>query len=378
MGALILERRTWPAWGLGVIRGTTSGLWKTVSLILLLSVTATIPILQFASFGYMLECASRIARGRPLGECFPGTQTAGRLLIVFICVSLSWLPVWLIAHNAYNAELIEPGSLGASRMRVFARVISVAWVGWVVWSLFRGGKLRHFLWPAPVLAFRTLGSARGWREAEDRLWDFVVSLKLPRLLWLGAAASLGALTWLVVPASMIAIALKGDGTDGGRALVGLIGAIGMWWVLLHLPFMQIHMAREGRFMAMYELRSARRAFRKAPFAFCAATWATVGLAIPLYLFRIESIPSQLWWILSLFFVMFMFTAKLCTGWALRRSHYREHEVWWLWRYVAWGPQVAVVTLYLGSLYIAKFALWEGAASIYLQHAFLPPVPFFIR
>ena len=28
--------------------------------------------------------------------------------------------------------------------------------------------------------------------------------------------------------------------------------------------------------------------------------------------------------------------------------------------------------------LAKFALWEGTASIYLQHAFLPPVPFFVR
>ncbi len=364
------------------IRSTISFLWRTVSLIVLLSVVATIPLLQFASFGYMLEVSSRIARGQPARSCFPGTEIAGRMLVILNCVSLSWLPVWFIADMAYTAELIEQGSDAASRLRLAARLVSVLWVFWVVWAVFRGGKLRHFLWPAPILAVRSVFRPSVWREAEDRLWEFISSLRLPRLLWLGLMASIGALVWLVLPSSFIAIGLIGNG-NAGTGLVGLVGAMLMWWVLLHLPFLQIQMAREGRLLSVFDIRSARRSFRRAPWSFCLATWATFVLAVPLYLLRIEPIPEELWWILSFFFVILMFPAKLCTGWALRRSKYHNPAnaasvVHWFWRYCAWLPQIAVVLVYLGVLYLAKFALWEGTASIYLQHAFLPPVPFFIR
>ena len=194
-------------------------------------------------------------------------------------------------------------------------------------------------------------------------------------------ASLGALVWLVLPSSFIAIGLIGSG-NAGTGLVGLIGAFWMCWVLLHLPFLQVQMASENRFLSVFDVRSTRRSFRRAPWSFCLATWATFVLAIPLYLLRIEPIPTELWWILSFFFVVLMFPAKLCAGWALRRSKIRQEylarDVYWFWRYCAWLPQIAVVLAYLGVLYLAKFALWEGTASIYLQHAFLPPVPFFIR
>jgi len=366
------------SWILAII----SFLWRSVSLVVLLSIAATIPILQFASFGYMLEVSARIARGQCVRNCFPGTDLAGRLLPILIWISLSWLPIWFLADMAYTAELIEQGGVAARRLRFAARLFSVLWVVWILWAVFRGGKLRHFLWPAPILALKSIFRGSVWREAEDKLWGFIISLQLPRLLWLGLMASLGALVWLVLPSSFIAIGLIGNG-NAGTGLIGLIGALWMWWVLLQLPFLQIHMASEGTLISIFDIRSARRAFRRAPWSLCLATWATFVLAVPLYLLRIELIPAELWWILSFFFVILMFPAKLCAGWALRRSRFHNPSdplsvVHWFWRYCAWLPQISVVLVYLGVLYIAKFALWEGTASIYLQHAFLPPVPFFIH
>ncbi len=364
------------------IRLTISFLWRTFSLVALLSVAATVPILQFASFGYMLEVSSRIAKGEPIRCCFPGTRLAGRLVLILICVAVSWLPVWFLVDMSYTAGLIESGGAAAGRLRFAARLVSVLWVLWILWAIFRGGKLRHFLWPAPVLAVQSVFRAGVWREAEDRLWNALVALRLPRLLWLGFMASIGALVWLVLPSSFIAIGLIGNG-NAGTGLIGLIGALGMGWVLLHLPFLQIHMANQGKLLAVFDVSYARRAFRRAPWSLCLATWATFVLAVPLYLFRIELIPAELWWILSFFFVVLMFPAKLCAGWALRRSKFHNPSnpasvVHWFWRSCAWIPQISVVLVYLGVLYLAKFALWEGTASIYLQHAFLPPVPFFIR
>jgi hypothetical protein len=282
-----------------------------------------------------------------------------------------------VADLAYSSELIDPGSLNATRMRILARVVSVLWVLWAAWALFRGGRWWHFLWPAPLRFIKTIFRADAWREAEDRLWEFMVSLRLPYLLKIGFYGTIGAIAWLIVPASLMIIALTSPGS-GPLALIGLIGAVAMWWVLLFLPFLPIHMASQNRLVAIFDIRSIRSAFRKAPWAFSIAMLVLVLLAFPLYLLRIEEIPQQLWWILSLFFVILMFPAKLVAGWALRRSHRRERDVFWLARWAAWIPMLAFAAFYVGVLYVAKFALWEGTASMLLQHAFLPPVPFYVR
>jgi hypothetical protein len=76
----------------------------------------------------------------------------------------------------------------------------------------------------------------------------------------------------------------------------------------------------------------------------------------------------------------MFPSKLLVGWAVQRAEKRRaksnQDAMWVWRWAAWLPQLAIAVVYLGVLYVARFAVWEGSASIYLQHAFLPPVPFF--
>jgi hypothetical protein len=40
--------------------------------------------------------------------------------------------------------------------------------------------------------------------------------------------------------------------------------------------------------------------------------------------------------------------------------------------------LAAIAIYVGFLYLGKFALWEGGAILLFQHAFLPPVPFYLR
>ncbi|MEQ1829140.1 MAG: DUF4013 domain-containing protein, partial [Pirellula sp.] len=283
------------------LRCTARAAWNALSLVVLLGVVATIPILQFASLGYMLESAARKSRGIPLRQCFPGASTAGQLLVLFACAFVSWLPVWLVTDLAYTGELIESGSPIAGRLRLVARVLSIVWILWLLWAIFRGGKLRHFLWPAPVYAIKSLFRWSFWRDAEDRLWTFVTSLRLPQLLWIGFFASVGAIVWLLVPASLIVLGLSVKGQGAGA--LGLLGAVAMIWVLSLLPFLQIQLARDMKFLSVFDVRSARRNFRQAPWSCVVAIWSICLFAIPLYLLRIEPPPTQLWWILSLFFVM---------------------------------------------------------------------------
>lgn len=368
------------------IRGFWRVLVRAGCLVLLLSVVATIPILQFASLGYMLESASRISRGLPLRSCFPGSETARRIVLVGFFLAISWLPVWLVTDWGYSAELMDPGSVFAMRIRIGARLLAVLWVVWSGWAIFRGGRWYHFLWPAPKRFVTTVFRPDAWRQLEDRLWDLVVSLRVAYLMKIGFYASIGALIWLLIPAALIIVALNGgadrqsdsSNPEGVLGLIGLVGAISMWWVLQKLPFLQIHMVNEGKLRAILDRTAIRNAFRRAPWAFCVAMVVLVFLSIPLYPLRIESIPSQLRWALALFFVLLMFPAKLLAGWALRRSSNRTKPVHWFWRWIAWTPMVASIAIYVGVLYLAKFALWEGAVSILLQHAFLPPVPFYLR
>jgi hypothetical protein len=359
------------------IKGFLGKVWNGISLILVLAVAATIPIVQFASLGYMLESSGRVARGEPIRRCFPGAAMAGAIVSCSFWIGLTWLAVWFLADLAYSAELIDPGSLRASRMRLAARIVAAVWVVWCAWAVFRGGRWWQFLWPAPVRFVKTIFRAQTWRDAEDRLWSFVTALRLPHLMKTGFFGTIAALVWLLLPALLMIIALTSPG-GGLLGLIGLVGAVGMWWVLMYLPFLPIQMASEQRFWSAFDRRSVRAAFRRAPFAFLIAVVGLVVLALPLYLLRIEAIPQELLWVLSLIFVVLIFPAKLLAGWALRRSRQKERESHWTLRWIAWVPLVSAIGFYVGFLYLAKFALWEGTASILLQHAFLPPVPFYAR
>ena len=139
----------------------------------------------------------------------------------------------------------------------------------------------------------------------------------------------------------------------------------------------------SRFSAIFDRTAARQAFRQVPWTYALAHVLFFAFTLPLYLLRIESIPAELWFLLSVFFVVGMFPGKLLIGWVLRRSRSegsrrKERPAHWILRWIAWIPLVASIAIYVGFLYLGKFALWEGGASVLFQHAFLPPVPFYIR
>lgn len=347
------------------------------SLTLLLSLGATVPIIQFASLGYMLECSARIASNRPWGDCFPGAQRARRLVLALAIIAVSWLPVWFVADLAYTAALIEPNGPQGPRLRIAAIVLTFLWIVWILWAVFRGGRLRDFLWPAPVLFFQSVFRSETWRLAEDRLWAGIRSLHFFRLITRGLLASIGALIWLALPAGLMIFSLTGSPSTG-KGLVGLVGALAMVWVVSRLPYLQVEYAKTGDFRSLLRVREVHRAYLQAPWTLTISLGVLLVLATPLYVLRIERIPEELEWILTLFFVFFIFPARLAIGWAWRRAADSSDRAWWVSRYLAWPLRLAMVLIYVGALYLARFTSWEGAAVFLLQHAFLPPVPFFVR
>jgi hypothetical protein len=196
--------------------------------------------------------------------------------------------------------------------------------------------------------------------------------RLPYYFWLGLRGFMGALAWLIVPVGLLLLAthLK----KGPAVVVSIPGVILLLLTAMHLPFLQTHFARTGRFAAMFELRAVRRWFVHAPIAYAVALFGSLLFALPLYLLKIELTPTELAFLPSLVFVAFIFPARLITGWAMGRALRCQQPRHFLSRWLARCAILPVAALYAFIVSLTPFLTWNGATSLLEQHAFLVPAP----
>lgn len=389
------------------------------SLIVCLAIVAAVPLLNFLSLGYLLEASGRVARSGRLRDGFIDLDKFARLGSLLLG---TWLCLWipqLVGSLAADAWLIDPGSATARGWRLAYVISTMAVLGHILLAWYSGGRLRHFFWPVlapfqfgfwllwryvlgpvirptlrpiwPTLAAdlefsRPVASwfppaifLDGWRrgkmfaESRDAVWNYVVGLGLPHYWWLGLRGFLGGLAWLAVPTLMLMAGTSGRG--GASILVGYLGAIALGYVLLYLPILQTRFAQENRFRAIFDLACAKELFRRAPLRCWLALTLTLGLALPLFLLKIEPPPRELWWTLTLFFILFIYPARILTGWAVHRAQRRVQPSAWPWLWLARLAAVPVIAIYLFILFFTQYTSFLGPASLLEQHAFLLPVPF---
>jgi hypothetical protein len=234
----------------------------------------------------------------------------------------------------------------------------------------RGGRLRYFFWPFNLVWFvRRLWRGGLYAEARDGVWDFVTVLRLPYYFWLGLRGFVGGFVWLALPLALLGLGHR-------HPVVGILGALLLMFVLLYVPFLQMRFARDGRFRALFEFRAVRADFRRAPWAFAAALSLTLLFAFPLYLLKIEMVPSEVMFLESLVFIAFIFPARLVTGWAYARSGKRMEPRHWFFRWTGRLSMLPMVAAYVLVVFFSQHLAWGGISSLYEQHAFLLPVPFF--
>ncbi len=341
----------------------------TVTLIGGLAVLAAIPVVQFLSLGYLLEAGGRVARTGRFRDGFVGVRKAARVGAIVLGTWLMLLPLRLVASLATSAQLIDPDGPVARRWRTGLLIATFLMAVHIVAAWSRGGRLRHFLWPFnAVWLARRLWRGGYYAQARDAVWDFAVSLRLPYYFWLGVRGCAGAFVWLVVPATLLAAGRLAGG-------LGLVGGILLVLVVLYLPFLQVRFAVENRFRALFELRAVRDRFARAPWAFAVALVITLLFAVPLYLLKIELVPREVAWLPGLVFIVFIFPARLLTGWALARAERRPAPRHWLFRWVGRLGMLPAAAAYVVIVFFSQYAAWAGVASLYDQHAFLLPVPF---
>jgi hypothetical protein len=97
--------------------------------------------------------------------------------------------------------------------------------------------------------------------------------------------------------------------------------------------------------------------------------------LPLFLLKIEPPPRELWWTLTLFFILFIYPAKILSGWAVHRAQRRTRPSAWPWLWLVRLAAVPVIAIYLFILFFTQYTSFLGPASLLEQHAFLLPVPF---
>lgn len=350
---------------------------RLLCLILLLGILSVIPVLQLAVLGYFLDVSGRIARGVRFGDSLYLLPQAARIGMALAAIYLWTLPIQLLGYYAYAAELIQPGNPKAYQLRAGAMVLVGIGFLHLIWAWARGGKLSHYLWPAPVTFVKQIWRPNFWNSVADAFWRFLTSLQMPRLVWMGLRGAVGSLAWIVIPA-LILIAATRQGQTGLAGLVGFFGIMMMGAVVIYLPMLQVQFATDNRIQSMFACRRVRGAFRAAPIAFWLGTTATLLLAIPLYLLKIEATPKEVVWLTSAIFVVFMLPAHLITGWAMRRAQARQPGQRWWHQAIRWSFRlltIPIAFIYLFFVYLSQLTSWDGLTTWLQQHAFLVPVPF---
>ncbi|MDI1311940.1 DUF4013 domain-containing protein [Prosthecobacter sp.] len=360
---------------LGFFRRIASGLdwlFGLAALLVLLAACSVVPVLNFLSLGYLLHVSGTIARRGRFRAAFIGVRKAAVLGSIAAGV---WIVVWparLLSRMWKDAELISPGSGVAKGWHAGLIVVIVLTITHIVWACVRGGKLRHFLWPQPLRFWRWLRAPQKFGHLQGMITDYVIGLRLPFYFWLGLRGFVGALLWLIVPVGILLAATRLP--VGGSVALSLLGGFLLLFVAMHLPFLQAHFAQTDRFSALFELREVRRLFLRAPLAFWFALLITLLFAVPLYLLKIELTPRELAWLPSLLFVIFIFPARVLTGWAMSRAKRREEPRHWFPRWVARVGILPVALAYTLVVYFTPYLSWNGAWSLLEQHAFLVPAP----
>lgn len=357
-----------------VIHSVAEWLFGFAVLMVGLAALAALPVLQFLSLGYLLEAGGRVARTGRLRDGFIGVRLAARLGGIVVGCWLILLPQRFVSDLAYSAQIIDPGGRRAAAWRIGLLVLICVSGLHIGLACARGGRLRYFFWPFNfVCVIHRLLRGGYYTEARDAVWETTRSLRLPYYLSLGLRGSLGALAWLVLPITLIAL---GRLPMPVAPLIGFFGALLLALVLIYLPFGQMRLAMKNRLSAAFEIWEVRRNYQRAPWAFSFAFMITLLFALPLYLLKIEMVPREAAWLPSLVFILFIFPARLLTGWALGLASHRAAPRHWFFRWTGRLPFLPTAALYVLIVFFTQYTSWNGVWSLYEQHAFLVPVPFF--
>ena len=339
-----------------------------------LAITASIPLVNFLAFGYLLEAEGRVARTGRFRDAFPSLSVMPRIGIAAVGITLWLAPLLLLASNASDARLIATGSATDQNLHTLLVVLAVVIGLNLVFALSRGVTIGCFFLPIQNVRWCLAHFRRGawlthWADNSRQFWQ---SLPLKRYFWLGARGLVGALAWLLIPTALFAAASE---PTGGAFLVTVLGGVLLLPVLAWVPFLQARFACENRLSGMFAWREIRREFRSAPLCWLLALVMTYVLALPLYLFKVVLLPEDAMWGVTPVFLASIFPSKILTGWAYHQATVRDRPAWWGFRWLSRGLIIPLLAAFIFVLFFTQFIGEHGKGVLFEHHALLLPVPF---
>ena len=369
------EATTAKPWYRRTVNGVTSAvqwLFGGISVVVGLSILSIFPVLNLLSLGYLMKASGRVQRTGRIRDGMIGFKQASLAGGLTAGIWISCWPIRFAMDLARDAALIVPNGKMPIGWETGISMGILFTVGHILWAIARGGKLRHFIWPAPVRFLKW------WiRGSDDSLkglqWEIRWSdLGIGDCFTTGLGGFLGAIAWLSLPVLIIWSAGRLPKEPG--ILVSLLGGLLLAWVSVYLPFLQTQFAAEPNWKNLFSVRKVRNHFKKAPIAFVLGLWVTLLFSIPLYLLKVELAPRELAWLPGLLFVVFIFPARLTCGWAMHRATRQEGNSFFVWRWIGRLGVLVVGSAYGMLVFFTQFLSWNGIWSLLEQHAFMVPAP----
>lgn len=350
----------------------------TACLVLILAIPAAIPGLNILTLGYLIDPQKRVAQTGQLRSGFPLMVLAPRLgVIVFFCI-LFLIPVRLLATRVSDAAVI----LGESHARVeqmitLLRILQTLIATHLILAIARGGSPSCFLRPFKnvIWFLRKALSRSGRAEMSTSLEQVLQVVKPWQHFWAGLKAFTGAVLWLLIPAGLLVAYSAPGRTAPLFGFASFLGVILMIPVTAWLPLLQVHQAATGRFRAIFDVRTARRIIRHAPVAWMLTTILMYAMTFPLYLAKIRLLPADAMLVLTPFFIILTYPARILVARAYHSGMAKAEPAW---RSVHWGIRLIMLPLLMAHAVFLFFtpAISELGRNAPLENqAFLGPVPY---
>lgn len=379
-----IEERMGPGQFPGIWKPVRSALWSihivfgTGCLILILAILAAIPGLNILTLGYLIDPQKRVAESGRLRDGFPLMVLAPRLGVIVFFSILFLIPVRLQATRVSDAAVI----LGNTHERVQQMAGNLQLLQYIVafhllLSIARGGTVGCFLRPIKNVRWilKSIFTQQGRADISTGIEQVLTIAKPVQHFWIGLKAFFGAVLWLLIPAGLLVAYSAPGRTSPLFGVASFLGVLLMIPVTAWLPMLQVHQAVTGKFRSIFTISAARTVIRNAPLSWMLTTVLMYAMTFPLYLAKIRLLPSDAMLVLTPFFIILTYPARILVAWAYHRGMSQPKPAW---RTVSWGIRLVMLPLLFAHAVFLFFtpAISELGKNAPLENqAFLGPVPY---
>ena len=213
------------------------------------------------------------------------------------------------------------------------------------------------------------------RFMRDGLWQFVAELKLGYYFKIGLVGCLGTFAWLFVPTTLLIGATELEPPTA--VLSSILGFATAIPVMAVLPAIQSHFSRKLTLRSFFEVKSAVQIASAAPIAYVTSLLLILVFAIPLFAAKVEPIPQELVWLLSVVFIIFAIPSRVFLGLAYRRGANKSTPGRWWIRFPILSLSLPISAIFTVIFFFTQYVSWHGAVSLFENHVFLLPAPYWL-